>query len=175
MVTVIYSFTYQIFRGSINALKHMDFSLNFKGLVDIPAAAAYLADLVRIDSFDAQHYLDGAKGMDALYLMISLCRSGVAYVARAIAFMSAFGLKEAIEFHDSAGYRTFKDLAADKEVFPNNHVDKEWSKDDATKTPDEERGEADEEAVVAPKPGPKSDEERDEVNDEPHSPNSPRP
>ena len=118
----------------------MDFSLNFKGLVDIPAAAAYLADLVRIDSFDAQHYLDGAKGMDALYLMISLCRSGVAYVARAIAFMSAFGLKEAIEFHDSAGYRTFKDLAADKEVFPNNHVDKEWSKDDATKTPDEERG-----------------------------------
>ena len=68
MVTVIYSFTYQIFRGSINALKHMDFSLNFK-----------------------------------------------------------------------------------------------------------ERGEADEEAVVAPKPGPNSDEERGDANEEPQSPNSPPP
>ena len=153
----------------------MDFSLNFKGLVDIPAAAAYLADLVRIDSFDAQHYLDGAKGMDALYLMISLCRSGVAYVARAMAFMSAFGLKDAIEFHTSAAKGSFKDLAADEDLFPNNHVDKEWSKDDVTKTPDEERGEADEEAVVAPKPGPNSDEERGDVNEEPQSPNSPPP
>ena len=46
---------------------------------------------------------------------------------------------------------------------------KEW------KTPDQERGEADEEAVVAPKPGPNSDEERGNVNEEPQSPNSPPP
>ena len=87
--------------------------------------------------------------------------------------MSAFGLKDAIEFHTSAGYRTFKDLAADKKVFPNNPVPVSWPKDDATKThgPNTEAYAKwlDEKEATMP------DEERGEVNEEPYSPNSPSP
>ena len=117
VVAVIYSYTYQIFRGSLKALRQLKIPINFGSLLDYEEAFNYISEMVRVDSFDSQHYVDGAKGMDTVYLLVSLCRSGVAYVARALAFLSVFGIDNAIEFYKSAGKLKYKELALDAEVF----------------------------------------------------------
>ena len=45
------------------------------------------------------------KRAAAVLVLVSLCRSGTAYIARAIALLGMFGAEAAIEFHQSAAKR----------------------------------------------------------------------
>ena len=92
-------------------MRELNFSLDPASLLDVETAVKYLSDLVKPDSFDARHYVAGAKGVDTLYLLVSLCRSGTAYIARAIALLGMFGAEAAIEFHQSAAKKTNVELA----------------------------------------------------------------
>ena len=47
-------------------MRELNFSLDPASLLDVETAVKYLSDLVKPDSFDARHYVAGAKGVDTL-------------------------------------------------------------------------------------------------------------
>ena len=108
----IYLFTFEVFRTAKFALPAWPaISIDPTQLGGLGMLALmYLTDLAAAASFDAAHFLEGARALLVLNFLLSLVKTGIAVVAAVLSAGAIFGVLPNIQFSDCATW----DMAEDK-------------------------------------------------------------
>ena len=95
----IYSFTFEVFRTGEFAMPAINIDPTQLGNL-ATNALEYLADLNA--SFDPEHFLEGARALLALNMLLSLVKTGIAVVAGLLSAGECLGVLPNIQFSECA-------------------------------------------------------------------------